>query len=341
MPNVTYKHIPVEDVETSDLLHHFEPCIEYIHSGITQNQNVLIHCISGISRSVTLISAYLLSIALVANPSKSLSYIQSLSPSAQPNPGFESQLNIWHSMGSRGVDHGNRMYRAWLLTSVQSSIINQQHGNDYNDQTSTNLNILTKMPAVQSPHPLITTTSFTPSSPSSPSSPPPSILRCKRCRTQISTSSQTIPHAAGQGQSSFAYHKRSTTSSNSKMAVTGRIGIKVHNNDAGVRDETCNSFFVEPLGYLVGTASDPTRTDLDSDQHADSTTSTDNDDDGTNPPEMEGKITCPNSKCSHILGKWSWTGLPCSCGAWVSPAFMVHKKGIDVIKDISALLLQR
>src|SRR5690554_6802729 len=38
---------------------------------------------------------------------------------------------------------------------------------------------------------------------------------------------------------------------------------------------------------------------------------------------LEGKISCP--KCDSKLGTFKWSGGQCSCGSWVTPAFMMHK----------------
>lgn len=41
-----------------------------------------------------------------------------------------------------------------------------------------------------------------------------------------------------------------------------------------------------------------------------------------------GKINC--IKCNSKIGQWSWTGLQCSCGAWVVPAFQITKTKVDL-----------
>ena len=64
----------------------------------------------------------------------------------------------------------------------------------------------------------------------------------------------------------------------------------------------CANLFVEPMAWMEGT-----------------------DDRYT----LEGKIQCP--KCATKLGSFCWAGSQCSCGAWVAPAFAVHKKNVDAI----------
>ena len=41
----------------------------------------------------------------------------------------------------------------------------------------------------------------------------------------------------------------------------------------------------------------------------------------------EGKVGCP--KCNTRLGTFEWSGMQCSCGAWVAPAIQVVKSKVD------------
>ena len=41
----------------------------------------------------------------------------------------------------------------------------------------------------------------------------------------------------------------------------------------------------------------------------------------------DGKIACP--KCSTRVGNYNWSGMQCSCGAWITPAFQVIKSKVD------------
>lgn len=39
------------------------------------------------------------------------------------------------------------------------------------------------------------------------------------------------------------------------------------------------------------------------------------------------KLMC--MKCNARLGSYNWAGMQCSCGAWVNPAFQLHKNRLD------------
>ncbi|EUD65678.1 hypothetical protein C922_03926 [Plasmodium inui San Antonio 1] len=45
--------------------------------------------------------------------------------------------------------------------------------------------------------------------------------------------------------------------------------------------------------------------------------------------KMKGVLICPNKDCSAKLGKWSWTGICCSCGYLQTPAFMINTSNVD------------
>lgn len=41
----------------------------------------------------------------------------------------------------------------------------------------------------------------------------------------------------------------------------------------------------------------------------------------------DGRLMCP--KCSARVGSFSWSGAPCSCGKWVTPAFQFQLSRVD------------
>ncbi|KOB86447.1 hypothetical protein PFDG_02052, partial [Plasmodium falciparum Dd2] len=45
--------------------------------------------------------------------------------------------------------------------------------------------------------------------------------------------------------------------------------------------------------------------------------------------KMKGVLNCPNVNCNIKLGKWSWTGICCSCGYLQIPAFMINSSNVD------------
>jgi dual specificity phosphatase 12 len=54
--------------------------------------------------------------------------------------------------------------------------------------------------------------------------------------------------------------------------------------------------------------------------------------DGLDQWNIEGRLDCP--RCHTKLGSYCWSGAQCSCGRWVTPAFMLHRKQVDEIKAV-------
>lgn len=65
-------------------------------------------------------------------------------------------------------------------------------------------------------------------------------------------------------------------------------------------DEDCTSLFIEPLKWMTAV------------------------EEGA----LEGKLSCVH--CNARLGYFNWSGVQCSCGNWITPAFQIHKSRIDV-----------
>ncbi|KAI8573174.1 hypothetical protein RHMOL_Rhmol01G0258100 [Rhododendron molle] len=42
----------------------------------------------------------------------------------------------------------------------------------------------------------------------------------------------------------------------------------------------------------------------------------------------EGKLMCAH--CEGRLGYFNWSGIQCSCGSWITPAFQLHKSRVDI-----------
>lgn len=60
LPNLIIKYISVTDMPREDLLTHFEDSYEFIDHALQLNDKILIHCYFGVSRSATIVIAYLM-----------------------------------------------------------------------------------------------------------------------------------------------------------------------------------------------------------------------------------------------------------------------------------------
>lgn len=57
----------------------------------------------------------------------------------------------------------------------------------------------------------------------------------------------------------------------------------------------------------------------------------------SNAESHDGRLDCPKCKCR--VGFFSWSGVTCSCGRWITPAFQFQLSRIDVKKAINSTSL--
>ncbi|CAD8209249.1 unnamed protein product [Paramecium pentaurelia] len=87
--------ININDSVDQEIKSKFEMANDFIHSAIQKNQNVLIHCFAGKSRSASFVIAYLIKYQQMT-PLQALKLLQSKRRIAQPNMGFMKQLDAYH-----------------------------------------------------------------------------------------------------------------------------------------------------------------------------------------------------------------------------------------------------
>ncbi|CAL8093736.1 unnamed protein product [Orchesella dallaii] len=89
--NIRYLQIPISDHWTQSMLHYFPAAIQFIDEGRSKEEGVLVHCLAGISRSVTITMAYLMfKMALSLNEAYDL--VRSRKSNISPNFHFMGQL---------------------------------------------------------------------------------------------------------------------------------------------------------------------------------------------------------------------------------------------------------
>lgn len=93
IPHGLSAHVMVqaEDSPDTDLSPHFRPSHDFIQRAIDDGKHVLIHCMSGYSRSVTIAAAHLI-LARKVSAKTALETIARQRENADPNPGFRAQL---------------------------------------------------------------------------------------------------------------------------------------------------------------------------------------------------------------------------------------------------------
>lgn len=84
--------LPLEDDVNANLLPHLDTAVDRIHELITKkNFHVLVHCVAGVSRSATVVIAYLMKYKKLDLRS-AFNFCNSLRPVVRPNNGFMQQL---------------------------------------------------------------------------------------------------------------------------------------------------------------------------------------------------------------------------------------------------------
>ncbi|ETW76247.1 hypothetical protein HETIRDRAFT_412343 [Heterobasidion irregulare TC 32-1] len=89
----TYR-IDIQDIESADLKPHLEDAVESIDSALSKGQNVLVHCHQGVSRSASVVIAYLIRKRGMSYQAAA-AFVRQRRACIKPNPGFVRCLEEW------------------------------------------------------------------------------------------------------------------------------------------------------------------------------------------------------------------------------------------------------
>ncbi|KAJ2941042.1 hypothetical protein O0L34_g13172 [Tuta absoluta] len=104
--NISTLFIRAYDTPNTHLLPYFPMANAFIQEGIEQG-NVLVHCHFGVSRSATLVIAYLME-KYKLNYQQAFNFVRSRRKFINPNPGFVAQLQQYHDL-NYDVSHLQRL----------------------------------------------------------------------------------------------------------------------------------------------------------------------------------------------------------------------------------------
>nr|XP_057922250.1 dual specificity protein phosphatase 22-B isoform X3 [Doryrhamphus excisus] len=91
LQEMTYLCISAADLPTQNLTQHFKQSIMFMHESRLKGEGCLVHCLAGVSRSVTLVVAYIMTVTRLGWK-EALAAVRVVRPSAGPNLGFQHQL---------------------------------------------------------------------------------------------------------------------------------------------------------------------------------------------------------------------------------------------------------
>lgn len=91
LPDKHYLCVMAADNPDQNLSQYFTVCNDFIHAARLRDGNVLIHCLAGMSRSVTVAVAYIMSVTPLTWK-EALKVVRAGRAVANPNLGFQTQL---------------------------------------------------------------------------------------------------------------------------------------------------------------------------------------------------------------------------------------------------------
>ncbi|KAK3291560.1 protein-tyrosine phosphatase-like protein [Chaetomium fimeti] len=97
IPAENHLIVPAGDTDTQDLLVHLQQICDFIDAQHEVGRRVLVHCIAGVSRSPTVVVAYLVR-KWRKGLDKTLKYVKGKRKEVRPSPNFMEQLRVWEEV---------------------------------------------------------------------------------------------------------------------------------------------------------------------------------------------------------------------------------------------------
>merc|ERR1711956_166375 len=114
---VDYYRVDVEDISREPIELFFPEATEFIHSWISREQNVLVHCRAGVSRSASVVIAYLMTYQGYSLH-EAFFVVKSHRSVITPNVGFMEKLcNFEEERQSRSPTIDMNKYESWYSSS--------------------------------------------------------------------------------------------------------------------------------------------------------------------------------------------------------------------------------
>jgi dual specificity phosphatase 12 len=107
--------LPLHDNHTELLIEHFPTTNEFIRQALDSKGKVLVHCKQGISRSATVVLAFLLRYGFAASVAEAFDLVRQKRHYINPNFGFVEQLLVYHACAFRPTDQA-----VWLYCRLRS-----------------------------------------------------------------------------------------------------------------------------------------------------------------------------------------------------------------------------
>eukprot|EP01025_Chloroclados_australasicus_P034267 TRINITY_DN3506_c0_g2_i3.p1 TRINITY_DN3506_c0_g2~~TRINITY_DN3506_c0_g2_i3.p1 ORF type:complete len:358 (+),score=41.72 TRINITY_DN3506_c0_g2_i3:248-1321(+) len=189
-------HINVEDADWVNLLQYFPDTCKFIEDALASDGKVLVHCFAGVSRSATIVLAYMMK-KRKHDVFTALILLQSEKPDIGPNDGFMKQLHLWYDMDYK-LDSTDENYKVFLLKNTKKDSVRQEEEINLdeveeNDETQQQQNGDSKEVAEQFEQQKLDQEGV--------------IYKCKMCRSILATSSQVLDLNCESARKTFKYNR--------------------------------------------------------------------------------------------------------------------------------------
>lgn len=101
--DIQYTRLPLRDTADEDIYQYFDKVADLIYEAIELGESVLVHCRCGVSRSVTLVCAYLIKYHNL-NHLEAIHAVQKKRACANPIPAFRNQLRSFAARQNRNIN---------------------------------------------------------------------------------------------------------------------------------------------------------------------------------------------------------------------------------------------
>ncbi|CAI5782409.1 specificity phosphatase 22-A-like [Podarcis lilfordi] len=118
LEDMTYLCISASDSSNQNLIQHFKECIKFIHECRLHGGGCLIHCLAGVSRSTTILVAYLMTVTNFGWE-ECLTATKAVRSYVSPNFGFQEQLQEYEVTLLKE-------YRAWIQQEYGKNPLSDQ-----------------------------------------------------------------------------------------------------------------------------------------------------------------------------------------------------------------------
>ncbi|KAJ7065306.1 protein-tyrosine phosphatase-like protein [Mycena amicta] len=110
--NIMHLTIPIQDDDESNILQYLPEACTFIHDALTRGGKVFVHCVMGISRSATVVCAYLMYSRHIST-AEAIQHVRKRRAKIRPNYNFTRQLQVY-SACEYDVAATRAPYRLWL-----------------------------------------------------------------------------------------------------------------------------------------------------------------------------------------------------------------------------------